>query len=240
MTIQTRNVVDRVEDEFEHGHRETRTGDDDPWTVVPRSCYARNLRRFWFQRDPVDIMAIDMGFETTAARANEFAGASDNDPDLWFHLAAASPAGTGDEALKWIMGALAAEVKTRGLRFRDIPSVMPAPHLAMFVRALSDGRIDRSMAKSVFAALLAMPRSLDAETRSADFAALIARPEFVVASDDELTTLVEGIMEANPDQVAKAKDNPKLVQWFVGQAMKATGGKARADKVIGIVNEKLA
>ena len=47
------------------------------------------------------------------------------------------------------------------------------------------------------------------------------------------------IIAANPDQVEKAKVNPKLVGWFVGQVMKAAGGKANPKKVNEFVSAKL-
>ena len=37
---------------------------------------------------------------------------------------------------------------------------------------------------------------------------------------------VDEVIAANPDQVAKAQAKPALAGWFVGQVMKATGGKA--------------
>jgi len=51
---------------------------------------------------------------------------------------------------------------------------------------------------------------------------------------------VEKVIAENPAQVAKAKDNPKLAGWFVGQVMKATGGKANPKAVNEIVAKKLA
>ena len=45
-------------------------------------------------------------------------------------------------------------------------------------------------------------------------------------------------MEENPDQVKKAKENPKLKSWFVGQAMKASDGKANP-KTLSALVEKL-
>ena len=48
------------------------------------------------------------------------------------------------------------------------------------------------------------------------------------------------IIKSNPDQVEKAKLNPKLVGWFVGQVMKVTGGKANPKTVNEIVLSKLA
>ena len=50
---------------------------------------------------------------------------------------------------------------------------------------------------------------------------------------------VEIVINDNPDQVAKAKLNPKLAGWFVGQVMKATGGKANPKSVNEIVFKKL-
>ena len=43
----------------------------------------------------------------------------------------------------------------------------------------------------------------------------------------------------NLDQVEKAKANPKLAGWFVGQIMKATGGKANPKAVNETVRKKL-
>ena len=43
----------------------------------------------------------------------------------------------------------------------------------------------------------------------------------------------------NPAQVEKARANPKLAGWFVGQVMKATGGKANPKLVGGLLRKKL-
>jgi aspartyl-tRNA(Asn)/glutamyl-tRNA(Gln) amidotransferase subunit B len=50
---------------------------------------------------------------------------------------------------------------------------------------------------------------------------------------------VAEIIAANPAQVEKAQANPKLAGWFVGQVMKATGGKANPKAVNDIVMAKL-
>jgi aspartyl-tRNA(Asn)/glutamyl-tRNA(Gln) amidotransferase subunit B len=50
---------------------------------------------------------------------------------------------------------------------------------------------------------------------------------------------VDGIIAANPAQVEKARANPKLAGWFVGQVMKATGGKANPAAVNDLVTRKL-
>ncbi|MBE0547930.1 MAG: hypothetical protein IH627_09820, partial [Rubrivivax sp.] len=41
-----------------------------------------------------------------------------------------------------------------------------------------------------------------------------------------IETVIDDIIAKNPDKVEDAKSNPKAIGWFVGQAMKASGGKA--------------
>ena len=50
---------------------------------------------------------------------------------------------------------------------------------------------------------------------------------------------VDEIIAANPDQVEKARVNPKLAGWFVGQTMKAMQGKANPAEVNRLVGQKL-
>ena len=50
---------------------------------------------------------------------------------------------------------------------------------------------------------------------------------------------VDEIIAANPDQVAKVQAKPTLAGWFVGQVMKATGGKANPQAVQALVKAKL-
>ena len=50
---------------------------------------------------------------------------------------------------------------------------------------------------------------------------------------------VDKVIAENPAQAEKARSNPKLAGWFVGQVMKATGGKANPQAVNEIVARKL-
>ena len=50
---------------------------------------------------------------------------------------------------------------------------------------------------------------------------------------------VDAIVAANPDKVAAAREKPQAVGWFVGQVMKATGGKANPAAVNEILKAKL-
>ena len=60
-----------------------------------------------------------------------------------------------------------------------------------------------------------------------------------LTDETQLDSIVEKIIENNPDQVKKVKENPKLKSWFVGQAMKETKGKANPKILSGIVEKLL-
>ncbi|WP_370208518.1 Asp-tRNA(Asn)/Glu-tRNA(Gln) amidotransferase subunit GatB [Pararhodobacter marinus] len=60
-----------------------------------------------------------------------------------------------------------------------------------------------------------------------------------VTDTGAIEAAVDEIIAANPAQVEKAKQNPKLAGWFVGQVMKATGGKANPAAVNALVTAKL-
>jgi len=60
-----------------------------------------------------------------------------------------------------------------------------------------------------------------------------------VTDTGAIEAAVDEVIAANPDQVEKAKNNPKLAGWFVGQVMKSTGGKANPKAVNELVAQKL-
>ncbi len=50
---------------------------------------------------------------------------------------------------------------------------------------------------------------------------------------------VDEIIAANPDKVEQVKAKPSMLGWFVGQVMKASGGKANPQAVNEILKAKL-
>ncbi|HEX7577599.1 MAG TPA: Asp-tRNA(Asn)/Glu-tRNA(Gln) amidotransferase GatCAB subunit B, partial [Verrucomicrobiae bacterium] len=73
------------------------------------------------------------------------------------------------------------------------------------------------------------------------------RPEEIVAQRGmkqvtdvgAIEKTVDEIIAKHPDKVADAKSNPKAIGWFVGQVMKASGGKASPQAVNEILKKKL-
>ena len=54
-----------------------------------------------------------------------------------------------------------------------------------------------------------------------------------------IESIVADIVAKNPDKVADAKTNPKAIGWFVGQVMKASGGKANPQTVNALLKSHL-
>ena len=60
-----------------------------------------------------------------------------------------------------------------------------------------------------------------------------------VTDTSAIEKVVDEIIAANPKQVEQVQTKPKTLGWFVGQVMRATGGKANPDAVNAILREKL-
>ena len=60
-----------------------------------------------------------------------------------------------------------------------------------------------------------------------------------VTDTGAIEAAVDEVIAANPEKVEQAKEKPQLAGWFVGQVMKASGGKANPQAVQALVKEKL-
>ncbi|MEL7230232.1 MAG: Asp-tRNA(Asn)/Glu-tRNA(Gln) amidotransferase GatCAB subunit B, partial [Pseudomonadota bacterium] len=60
-----------------------------------------------------------------------------------------------------------------------------------------------------------------------------------VTDTGAIEAAVDEIIAANPDKVEQAKEKPAMIGWFVGQVMKATGGKANPQAVNALLKEKI-
>jgi len=60
-----------------------------------------------------------------------------------------------------------------------------------------------------------------------------------VTDTGAIEAAVDEVLAANPEKVEQAKAKPSMAGWFVGQVMKATGGKANPQAVQQIIKDKL-
>jgi aspartyl-tRNA(Asn)/glutamyl-tRNA(Gln) amidotransferase subunit B len=60
-----------------------------------------------------------------------------------------------------------------------------------------------------------------------------------VSDDGALEVVIDQVIAANPARAEEVRVKPKAAAWFVGQVMKATGGKANPQKVNAILRRRL-
>ncbi|NPD21160.1 Asp-tRNA(Asn)/Glu-tRNA(Gln) amidotransferase subunit GatB [Alterinioella nitratireducens] len=142
----------------------------------------------------------------------------------------AAEAGDGKLAANWVINELFGRLKKDERGIAESP-VSPA-QLAAIVRLIKKGDISGKIAKDLFEITY---------TEGGDPEQIVeARGMKQVTDTGAIEAAVDEIIAANPAQVEKARQNPKLAGWFVGQVMKATGGKANPKAVNEIVARKLA
>ncbi|WP_010142056.1 Asp-tRNA(Asn)/Glu-tRNA(Gln) amidotransferase subunit GatB [Oceanicola sp. S124] len=138
-------------------------------------------------------------------------------------------AGDGKLAANWVINELFGRLKKDDLDITDSP-VTPA-QLGGLIKLIKADEISGKIGKDVFEVLF---------TEGGDAAEIVeARGLKQVTDTGAIEAAVDEVIAANPGQVEKAKQNPKLAGWFVGQVMKATGGKANPKAVNDIVSAKL-
>ena len=137
--------------------------------------------------------------------------------------------GDGKLAANWVINELFGRLKKDD---RDITDCPIAPeHMGEIVALIKSGDISGKIAKEVFEIAYTTGRA-PAEIVETEGLKQVTDTGAIEAAVDE-------VIAANPTQVEKAQANPKLAGWFVGQVMKATGGKANPKAVNEIVAAKL-
>ncbi len=132
-------------------------------------------------------------------------------------------------AANWMMGDLFGALNKAGRDLADSP--VSADQLGGLLDRIADKTISGKIAKNVFEKMFAGEG--DADT-------IIERDGLKQVTDmGAIEALVDEALAANPAQVEKAKENPKLLGFFVGQVMKASQGKANPQAVNEILRNKL-
>jgi len=107
-----------------------------------------------------------------------------------------------------------------------------AEQIAELVKMVDDKTISSKIAKQVFEE---MARSGEDPTQIVEAKGLVQ-----ISDPAKISPIIDEIIAKNPDNVAKFKEgNTKLLGFFVGQVLKATGGKANPKVVNELVAEKL-
>jgi aspartyl-tRNA(Asn)/glutamyl-tRNA(Gln) amidotransferase subunit B len=132
-------------------------------------------------------------------------------------------------AANWVINELAGRLNKEG---RDIASSpVSAGQLAAILDLIAAGTISGKIAKDLFEICW---------TEGGDPRAIVeARGMKQVTDLSAIERVVDEIIANNPDKVEQVKAKPALAGWFVGQVMKASGGKANPKAVNDLLKAKL-
>ena len=129
----------------------------------------------------------------------------------------------------WVIGELFSVLNKMNKTLEDCP--IRAEDLGELVNLIDDETITGRIAKDVFEIMLETgnnPKTIVDENNMKQ-----------VNDLSEIESIIDKIIENNPDQVEALAEKPNLIGWFVGQAMKETQGKANPKTVNEILSKKL-
>jgi aspartyl-tRNA(Asn)/glutamyl-tRNA(Gln) amidotransferase subunit B len=135
----------------------------------------------------------------------------------------------GKTAANWVINDLLGALNRTGT---DIESAPVSPdQIGAVIDLIKEGTISGKIAKELFEIVWSEggdPRQI-----------VESRGMKQVTDTGAIEMAVDEIIAGNPDKAAQAKAKPTLAGWFVGQVMKATGGKANPQAVNALVKAKL-
>jgi aspartyl-tRNA(Asn)/glutamyl-tRNA(Gln) amidotransferase subunit B len=132
-------------------------------------------------------------------------------------------------AANWVINELAGRMNKEASDVGASP--VSASQLGAILDLIAAGTISGKIAKDLFEIVW---------SEGGDPRAIVeARGMKQVTDLSAIERVVDDIVAKNPDKVAQAKSKPALIGWFVGQAMKASGGKANPQAVNELLKRKL-
>ena len=135
----------------------------------------------------------------------------------------------GKTAANWVINELFGRLNKEGKGIAESP--VSADQLGAVIDLIGEKVISGKIAKDLFEIVF---------SEGGDPRALVeSRGLKQVTDTGAIEKAVDEIIAANPDKVEQAKAKPTLLGWFVGQVMKATGGKANPQAVNEILKAKL-
>ena len=133
------------------------------------------------------------------------------------------------QAANWVINELFGRLNKEGRSIVDSP--VTADQLGAILDLIEAETISGKIAKDVFDIVW---------TEGGDPKEIVEARGLVQVTDmSAIEAAVDQVIAANPEKAAQAKLKPALAGWFVGQVMKATGGKASPQAVNALLKTKL-
>jgi len=149
----------------------------------------------------------------------------------YFEATVAALDGEAKLVANWLMGDLSAALNKNDLDIGASP--VSSTQLAGLLKRIQDGTISGKIAKEVFDAMWNGEGNADA--------IIEARGLKQISDSGAIEKIIDDIIAANPAQVAEYRSGKeKMFGFFVGQAMKASKGKANPAQLNDLMKKKLA
>jgi aspartyl-tRNA(Asn)/glutamyl-tRNA(Gln) amidotransferase subunit B len=133
-------------------------------------------------------------------------------------------------AANWVMGDLAGLLKAEGKEIEESP--VSAEHLGRLVALIAQGKISGKLAKEVFSKMFSTSEPPEA---------VMEREGLTQISDTgALGKIIDEVIAANPKQLEQYRSGKTtVINFFLGQVMKASRGQADPAAVTKLLQEKL-
>jgi aspartyl-tRNA(Asn)/glutamyl-tRNA(Gln) amidotransferase subunit B len=133
------------------------------------------------------------------------------------------------QAANWVINELFGRLNKEGRSIADSP--VTAKQLGSIIDLIKSGTISGKIAKDVFDIVW---------SEGGEASVIVAARGLTQVTDmGAIEQAVDQVIAANPEKAEQANAKPALAGWFVGQVMKATGGKASPQAVNELVKKKL-
>jgi aspartyl-tRNA(Asn)/glutamyl-tRNA(Gln) amidotransferase subunit B len=144
---------------------------------------------------------------------------------------AARVSGNAKTAANWVMGDLMGLLKAGGKEIADSP--VTAQRLGELVKQIGSGELSGKLAKEIFPKMFSTGEAASA---------IMEREGLKQISDSgALEKIIADVIANNPKQVEQYKGGKTtVINFLVGQAMKATRGQANVAVVTDLFKQKLA
>jgi aspartyl-tRNA(Asn)/glutamyl-tRNA(Gln) amidotransferase subunit B len=156
---------------------------------------------------------------------------AEHDMAEYFQAVAARRGNAGDAKLaaNWVINELAGRLNKEGTDVAAAP--VSAEQLGTILDLIAEGTISGKIAKDVFEIVW---------TEGGDPRAIVEQRGLKQVTDvSAIEKIIDDIVAKNPEKVADAKANQKAIGWFVGQVMKASGGKANPQAVNDLLKKRI-
>ena len=132
-------------------------------------------------------------------------------------------------AANWVINELFGRLNREGRGIGDSP--VSAAQLGAILDLIGEGVISGKIAKDLFEVVWA---------EGGDPRAIVEQRGMRQVTDSgAIEAVVDKIIAENPEKAAEASTKPAMLGWFVGQAMKVSGGKANPQAVNALLKAKL-